>query len=105
MQIQAKGYGWLVPIILIASFLVVRPLLETIYGRDFPELRSRIYGIVLAASGVISFGFAAYLDRKSGIDIFRLSAWTSSAFESQHTFFTMPLRLVAVVMVALSLIF
>lgn len=105
MQIQAKGYGWLVPIVVIASFLVVRPLVEVIYGRDFPEARSLINGIVLSVSGIVLFGCAAYLDRRSGINVFRRPAWTSKAFESQHTLFGMPLRLVAIILVVLSLIF
>ncbi len=102
---RSKGLGFAGLLILIGCFLSIRPLVEHLDGSPEAILRRHIGAAVFGAAGVLTFGFAAYLDRKSGPSVFSMRAWSSELLESQHIMLYLPLRLVGVLYFALSFIF
>ena len=103
MHIQNKGYGIAAPGFVIVGFLILRPALETLFGRDGPGLHGRINAAVLAFAGVASFVLAAHMDKKAGIKVLSKYAWTEGFFESRHSILYLPLRAIGILFVLISL--
>lgn len=103
MHIQNKGYGIAAPGFVVLGFLILRPLLESLLGRDYSGLHHHLNAAVLAFAGVASFFLAAHLDKKSGIDVFCKYAWSEGFLESKHSIVYLPLRVVGVLFVFISL--
>lgn len=105
MPPRSKGLGFAGLLILIGCFLAIRPLIEHLENSSEEILRRHIGAAVFSTAGILTFGLAAYLDKKSGPSAFSKSAWTSEFWESQHIMLYLPLRLIGVIYFALSFIF
>ena len=103
MHLRFKGYGYTVWFIVLGAFFVFRPLFENFLHGSEETLRHDINAAVLAVSGVMTFLVGAYGDKRSGIDVFSKSAWTSDIMFSQHICFSLPMRLFGVVLMVISL--
>ena len=91
-----KGYGYSVLIIVIAAFLVLRPIVERIWSAPEELLRRPVNALVLMLSGLVTLWIASIVDKRNGIDIFKKKAWISDIMESQHICFGIPMRLFGV---------
>ncbi len=105
MPPRSKGLGYAGFLILIGCFLLIRPLIEHLESSSEAMLRRHIGAAVFATAGVLTFGLAAFLDKKSGPEVFSKSAWSSEILDSQHIMLYLPLRLIGVLYFALSFIF
>ena len=62
-----------------------------------------VVSMSLVVSGVVTLIIAAVQDKRAGIDVFGRPAWTTEIMESQHIFFYLPIRLVAVIFLLASI--
>lgn len=105
MFTRSKGLGFAGLLILIGCFMIIRPLIEHLESGPEEVLRRHVNAVVLATAGILTFGLAAYLDKKSGLEVFTKRAWTNELLESQHIMLYLPLRLVGVIFFAASFLF
>lgn len=102
MNFRTKGLGFLAFIIPPFVTIPVRMIIEAMGSG--PTHGVGILSIVLSISGVILFGISLIQDQKVGIDLRTRDAWTRNLMESPHTFFNIPIRLIALGYISTSLI-
>ena len=100
MLIVWRGYGWLVPIIVVASFLVAQLSVDTVYGEDYYRVHEwpKILAIVTGSILVGLFGFFInYKKREEIIDQLTGKIRKSPA----HTLFFIPVEFWAIILPAI----
>ena len=94
---RTEGLGFLVFLVPPFVTIVVRIII------DSSKSGASLLSMVLSISGIILFAIAAIQDKKVGIDLRHRDAWTRNILESPHTFFGIPMRLIAMAYILTSL--
>ena len=100
MNERFHGFGRFLILLPVALYIPLRALV----GEWEESHHAAVVCLCLALSGAITLAIAAVLDKKSGINIYSMHAWTKGLMESRHTFFYLPIRVVGLLAIVASLL-
>ena len=98
MNPRFMGLGRALILVPVLSYIPLR----AIVGDLEESHRNVALSLSLLVSSLIILAFAAFQDKKTGIDLRSKHAWTTGLMESQHIFFYLPIRLVGAILLIAS---